>query len=146
MDYVAGYVVFNDVSFRDKQIPRGWPEKVSQYGMNWVLGKSLDTAAPCGPYLVTRDEIPDPYNLRLVMKVNGEVRQDGNTGNMVHKIDRLIEYVSDGMTLMPGDIIATGTPAGVAAAGGGRFLQDGDVMEAVIDRVGVLRNPVSKER
>ncbi|MDJ0269762.1 MAG: fumarylacetoacetate hydrolase family protein [Aigarchaeota archaeon] len=143
-EYIAGYMVFNDVSFRDKQFPPGWPEKKSSYGMNWILGKSLDSAAPCGPYLVTKDEIGSPYPLKLTLRVNGEVRQEGNTEEMIFKIGQLVEYVSDGMTLEPGDIIATGTPAGVAAAGK-PYLKHGDIVEAEIEKIGLLRNTVIKE-
>jgi 2-keto-4-pentenoate hydratase/2-oxohepta-3-ene-1,7-dioic acid hydratase in catechol pathway len=143
-EYVAGYTVFNDISFRDKQFPPGWPQKLNPYGQNWILGKSLDTAAPCGPYLVTKDEVGNPYPLRLTLRVNGEVRQDGTTDDMFFKIDDLIEYISDGLTLEPGDIIATGTPAGVAAAGK-TYLQHNDVIVCEIERVGVLRNRVVRE-
>jgi len=143
-EYIAGYMVFNDISFRDKQFPPGWPQQLNPYGQNWILGKSLDTAAPCGPYLVTKDEVGNPYPLRLVLKVNGEIRQDGTTDDMFHKIGDLIEYISDGLTLEPGDIIATGTPAGVAAAGK-EFLKHHDLIEAEIEKVGLLRNRVVKE-
>jgi 2-keto-4-pentenoate hydratase/2-oxohepta-3-ene-1,7-dioic acid hydratase in catechol pathway len=145
MDCVFGYTVFNDISFRDKQFPPGWPKQLNPYGQNWILGKSLDTAAPCGPFIVTADELGSPYPLRLTLKVNGEVRQDGVTTDMFHRIDALIEYVSDGITLEPGDIIATGTPAGVAAASGKSYLKPGDVVEAEVERIGVLRNPVVAE-
>ncbi|MCS7095021.1 MAG: fumarylacetoacetate hydrolase family protein [Thaumarchaeota archaeon] len=143
-EYVVGYTVFNDVSFRDKQFPLGWPHQLNPYGQNWILGKSLDTAAPCGPYLVTKDEVGSPYPLRLLLRVNGEVRQEGSTDEMYYKIGDLIEYISDGLTLEPGDIIATGTPAGVAAAGR-PFLKESDVMEAEIEKIGLLRNRLVKE-
>ncbi|MCS7117436.1 MAG: fumarylacetoacetate hydrolase family protein [Thaumarchaeota archaeon] len=143
-EYIAGYTVFNDVSFRDKQFPDGWPHQLNPYGQNWILGKSLDTAAPCGPYLVTKDEVGSPYPLRLLLRVNGEVRQEGSTDEMYYKIGDLIEYISDGLTLEPGDIIATGTPAGVAAAGR-PFLKENDVMEAEIEKIGLLRNRLVKE-
>ena len=142
MEHVFGYTVFNDISFRDKQFPPGWPKQLNPYGQNWILGKSLDTAAPCGPYIVTADELGSPYPLRLTLKVNGELRQNGVTTDMYHRIDALIEYVSDGLTLEPGDIIATGTPAGVAAASGKSYLKPGDVVEAEVERVGLLRNMV----
>ncbi|MEM2515339.1 MAG: fumarylacetoacetate hydrolase family protein, partial [Candidatus Caldarchaeum sp.] len=100
--------------------------------------------APCGPYLVTKDEVGNPYPLRLMLKVNGEVRQEGETTDMFHRIDSLIEYISDGITLEPGDIIATGTPSGVAAAGK-QYLKHNDVVEAEIERVGLLRNRVVAE-
>ncbi|MDW8084497.1 MAG: fumarylacetoacetate hydrolase family protein [Candidatus Caldarchaeum sp.] len=144
-EYVAGYTVFNDVSFRDKQLPPGWPDRLNPFGQNWILGKSLDTAAPCGPYLVTRDEVGSPYPLRLFLRVNGEVRQEGSTNDMYYKIGELLEYISDGLTLEPGDIIATGTPAGVAAAGKA-FLKEKDVMEAEVEKLGILRNQLVKER
>ncbi|MCS7133461.1 MAG: fumarylacetoacetate hydrolase family protein [Candidatus Caldarchaeum sp.] len=143
-EYIAGYTVFNDISFRDKQFPPGWPQQTNPFGQNWILGKSLDTAAPCGPYLVTKDEIGSPYPLRLVLKVNGEVRQQGSTDEMYYKIGELVEYISDGLTLEPGDIIATGTPAGVAAAGK-EFLKENDVIEAEIEKIGLLRNRCVKE-
>ncbi|MEM0441351.1 MAG: fumarylacetoacetate hydrolase family protein [Candidatus Caldarchaeum sp.] len=143
-EYIAGYTVFNDVSFRDKQFPAGWPQQLNPFGQNWIHGKGLDNAAPCGPYLVTKDEVGSPYSLRLTLKVNGEVRQDGYTRDMYHKIGDLIEYLSDGITLEPGDIIATGTPAGVAAAGK-EYLKDKDVVEAEITELGLLRNRVVKE-
>jgi 2-keto-4-pentenoate hydratase/2-oxohepta-3-ene-1,7-dioic acid hydratase in catechol pathway len=143
-DYVGGYTVFNDVSFRDKQFPPGWPQKLNPFGQNWILGKSLDTAAPCGPYLVTKDEVGDPYPLKLTLKVNDEVRQEGSTDDMYFKIDTLIEYISDGLTLEPGDIIATGTPPGVAAAGKS-YLKHDDVVVCKIEKIGVLRNRVIRE-
>jgi 2-keto-4-pentenoate hydratase/2-oxohepta-3-ene-1,7-dioic acid hydratase in catechol pathway len=145
MDYVAGYTISNDVSFRDLQFPPGWPEKLSRLGQNWVQGKGLDTAFPMGPWLVTADEIPDPYRLRVSLSVNGEKRQDSTAGDMVFKIDSLIEYISAGITLRAGDVISTGTPPGVAAFTDQRFLKDGDVVEAKIDGIGTLRNPVRAE-
>ncbi|HID72977.1 TPA: FAA hydrolase family protein, partial [Candidatus Micrarchaeota archaeon] len=144
-EYVAGYTVFNDVSYRDRQYPPGWPDKPNPYGQNWIMGKSLDTGAPVGPFLVTRDEIPNPYPLRLVLRLNGEVRQEGSTDDMIFKIPEIIEYVSNGITLKPGDIIATGTPPGIGYVTG-RLLRPGDVVECEVERVGVLRNPVVEER
>jgi 2-keto-4-pentenoate hydratase/2-oxohepta-3-ene-1,7-dioic acid hydratase in catechol pathway len=94
-----------------------------------------------GPWIVTRDEIPDPHSLRIGLKVNGETRQDSNTGNMIFKVDKIIEFITDGITLKPGDIIATGTPPGVALATG-KFLKHGDVVEAYIEKIGILRNTV----
>jgi len=139
LDYVAGYVVFNDVSFRDRRA-----HKSPRYRINWLHLKSMDSGAPVGPYLVTRDEIPDPHNLRLTLRVNGEVRQSDSTSNMVFKVNELIEYISDGITLKPGDYIATGTPSGVGMATG-KFLREDDVVEAEIESVGVLVNPVKRE-
>ncbi len=144
MNYVFGYAVFNDISYRDRQMPPGWPEKPDPFGQRWLHGKGMDTGAPMGPWIVTKDEIPDPHSLRLGLKVNGETRQDSNTGNMIFKIDKIIEFITDGITLKPGDIIATGTPPGVALATG-KYLKHGDVVEAYIERIGTLRNIVVKE-
>jgi 2-keto-4-pentenoate hydratase/2-oxohepta-3-ene-1,7-dioic acid hydratase in catechol pathway len=145
MDYVGGYTISNDVSFRDLQFPRGWPKKLSRLGQNWVLGKGLDSAFPLGPWLVTTDEIPDPNELRVSLSVNGKQRQDSSTSDMVFKVDSLIEYISSGITLRAGDVISTGTPPGVAAFTDQRFLKDGDIVEAKIDKIGILRNPVKAE-
>jgi 2-keto-4-pentenoate hydratase/2-oxohepta-3-ene-1,7-dioic acid hydratase in catechol pathway len=140
-EYVAGYTIFNDISFRDWQRP---DTGESVFGPNWLHGKNMDSSAPIGPYLVTRDEIPNPYPLRLTLRVNGEVRQDNTTNDMIFKIPEIIEFVSQGITLKPGDIIATGTPGGVGLASG-RFLKHGDVVEAEIERIGRLINTVISE-
>ncbi len=145
MDYVAGYTVSNDVSFRDLQFPPGWPKELNALGQNWVKGKSLDTAFPLGPCLVTKDQIPDPHNLRISLSVNGELMQESTTAEMVFKINSLIEYISSGITLRPGDIISTGTPLGVAAFSGRPFLKAGDIVEATIEEIGTLRNQVRAE-
>jgi 2-keto-4-pentenoate hydratase/2-oxohepta-3-ene-1,7-dioic acid hydratase in catechol pathway len=146
MEHVAGYAISNDISFRDRQFPEGWPTKLNAQGQNWVMGKALDSAFPLGPWLVTRDEIADPQNLRISLSVNGVVRQDSTTHDMIFGIDHLIEYLSSGITLSPGDVISTGTPAGVANYSGAPFLKDGDVVECQIEGIGKLRNPVVKER
>jgi len=138
--YVAGYTVSNDISFRDFQ-----GKKIEGLGMNWVKGKGMDSSFPLGPWLVTRDEIPDPNSLRLSLKVNGEQKQGSSTKDMLIKVDELISYASIGTTLRSGDIISTGTPEGIAAATGQPYLKDGDVVEARIDKIGVLRNPVKNE-
>ncbi len=145
LDYVAGYTVSNDISFRDFQLPPGWPEKLSPLGLNWVGGKGMDSSFPLGPWLVTKDEVPDPNNLHISLKVNGQLRQDSNTSEMVSKIDALVNYVSAGITLRPGDIISTGTPFGVALATGQPYLRDGDLVEATIEQIGTLRNPAKSE-
>jgi acylpyruvate hydrolase len=133
-DYVAGYTVFNDVSARDIQFGDG----------QWFRGKSFDTFAPIGPCLTLKDQVSDPQNLKMQMKVNGEIRQDSSTKNMFFKIPYIISFISDVMTLEPGDIIATGTPSGVGiyAKPEPRLLKVGDVMEAFVEKLGVLRNPV----
>ena len=145
MDHVAGYTVSNDVSYRDLQFPVGWPEKLNRLGQNWVQGKGLDNAFPMGPWLVTADEIPNPYDLRLSLSVNGERKQDSSTGDMIFRIDSVIEHISAGITLRAGDVISTGTGPGVAAFTDQKFLKDGDIVEAKIDRIGILRNPVRTE-
>ena len=145
MEYVGGYTVSNDVSYRDLQFPVGWPETLSRLGQNWVEGKGLDNAFPMGPWLVTTDEIPNPHDLRISLTVNGEQKQDSSTSDMIFKVDSLIEYISAGITLKAGDVISTGTAPGVAAFTDQKFLKDGDVVEARIDRIGTLRNPVRSE-
>lgn len=111
--------------------------------MQWHRGKGLDTFAPMGPYLVHKSAVPDPENLSVSLKVNGEIRQNANTNDFVFKIADLIVTISAGLTLEPGDIIATGTPAGVGAAmNPPRFLKKGDQMELKVGELGVLRNTV----
>jgi len=133
MNHVAGYAVFNDVSERHFQTEREG---------QWIKGKSHDTFGPLGPWLVTRDEI-DPSNLALELKVNGETRQKGSTANFIFSIPKIVSYVSQFMSLQPGDIIPTGTPAGV---GMGMkppvYLQPGDVMELEIEGLGRQRQRV----
>ncbi|MDA4122601.1 MAG: fumarylacetoacetate hydrolase family protein [Thaumarchaeota archaeon] len=139
--HVAGYTVSNDVSMRDFQ------KKASVgLGLNWVKGKGMDGTFPLGPWLVTRDEIPDPHTLGISLAVNGEQKQSSNTADMIFKVDDLVSYASIGTTLQPGDVISTGTPGGVAEGSGSPFLKQGDVVEARIDRIGTLRNPVEAER
>ncbi len=133
MDYVYGYTVLNDISARDLQMA----------GKQFFKGKSLDGACPIGPWIVTADELPDPHNLRLTCRVNGVVKQDGRTDIMIFNIPTTIAYLSRGMTLLPGDIIATGTPDGVGfARTPPEFLQPGDIVESEIEGIGLLRNPV----
>lgn len=131
MEYVAGYCVHNDYSERAFQLERGG---------QWVKGKSCDTFAPMGPYLVTTDEIADVHNLRLVLTVNGKAFQDGNTSNMVFKIPYLVSYISQFMTLLPGDVISTGTPAGVGLGFNPPiFVKPGDVIELAIEGLGTQK-------
>ena len=134
LDHVFGYTVLNDVTARD--IQNGW-------GGQWFKGKSLDGACPTGPWVVTKDEIPDPRALQLHLRVNGELKQDANTRDMIYPVDAIIEWLSVGMTLLPGMLIATGTPEGVGfARTPPEFLRPGDVVETEVEGVGLLRNPV----
>ena len=135
LDYVAGYTCLNDVSARDFQRSDG----------QWLRAKSQDTFAPIGPYLVSREEIPDPQDLASRCWVNGEVRQDSNTRWMIFPVRELIAYISRGITLEPGDVISTGTPHGIGAAmKPPRFLKDGDEVVVEVERVGRLVNTVRK--
>jgi 2-keto-4-pentenoate hydratase/2-oxohepta-3-ene-1,7-dioic acid hydratase in catechol pathway len=131
LKHVFGYTVINDVTARDLQ----------KRHTQWFKGKSLDTFCPMGPALVTADEIPDPQALSISMRVNGQVRQSSHTSKMIFPVDQCIEVLSRGMTVLPGDIIATGTPDGVGAATG-NFLKAGDRMEAEVEKIGVLANRV----
>ena len=133
-DYIAGYAVMNDVSERAFQL-----ETTGQ----WVKGKSFDTFAPFGPWLVTPDEVPDPQNLRIWCEVSGQMMQDGSTKTMVFNVFNLVSVVSSYMTLMPGDIIATGTPPGVGLGmKPPRFLKPGDVMRVGIEGLGEQKTEV----
>jgi 2-keto-4-pentenoate hydratase/2-oxohepta-3-ene-1,7-dioic acid hydratase in catechol pathway len=145
MNHVAGYAISNDVSFRDFQYSTKLPDGKTTLGLNWMKGKGLDSSFPLGPWLVTKDEIPNPHALEISLSVNGKRKQRANTSDMIFKIEFLIEYISAGITLQPGDVVSTGTPEGVAAATGGPFLKDGDIVEGSIDRIGTLSNPVRAE-
>jgi 2-keto-4-pentenoate hydratase/2-oxohepta-3-ene-1,7-dioic acid hydratase in catechol pathway len=135
-DYVAGYSVFMDISARDVQ----FREK------QWFRGKSFDGFGPFGPYLTTADEIADPHNLNISMDVNGRTVQASNTGQMTFKVFFLVHYLSHSMTLEAGDVVATGTPAGVGVfASPPRFLQKNDTLEATIEGLGTLVNPVETQ-
>lgn len=130
---VFGYTVFNDVSARDLQ------HRTSQY----FVGKSIDGYGPMGPWIVTADEIADPQNLILRSRVNGQLKQEGNTHSMLYSIATILEELSRTLTLEPGDVIATGTPAGVGFARKPKeFLRPGDVLESEIEGIGIMRNPV----
>jgi len=134
LSYVAGAMPFNDVSARDLQLQN----------QLWTSGKAIDTFAPCGPALVTLDEIGDLGALGLRTRINGEVLQQGTTANLIFGPAELVAWLSRTITVLPGDIIATGTPAGVGAAQG-RFLHDGDTVEVEIDGLGTLVSPVRSE-
>ena len=135
LDHVAGYALHNDYSERAFQLERGG---------QWVKGKSCDTFAPIGPFLATRDEIPDPQNLGMWLTVNGQTRQKGTTANMVFGVRTLVSYVSQFMTLLPGDVISTGTPAGVGLGmkPDPVYLKPGDVVELGVDGLGRSRQEV----
>jgi 2,4-didehydro-3-deoxy-L-rhamnonate hydrolase len=131
MEYVAGYTIHNDISEREFQLERGG---------TWDKGKGCDTFAALGPYLVTKDEITDVNNLRLWLKVNDQLMQDGTTANLIFKVPFLVSYISQFMTLLPGDIISTGTPAGVGAGCKPPvFLKKGDIVELGIDGLGISK-------
>jgi len=132
--HVFGYTALNDVTARD--IQSGW-------GGQYFKGKSLDRSCPTGPWIVTADEVPDPQALSLQLRVNGVTKQDGHTRDMIYAVDAIIEWVSKGMTLLPGSIIATGTPDGVGFARiPPEFLRPGDVMETEVEGVGLMRNRI----
>ncbi|MBM7586480.1 2-keto-4-pentenoate hydratase/2-oxohepta-3-ene-1,7-dioic acid hydratase in catechol pathway [Bacillus pakistanensis] len=134
LDFIFGYTIINDITARDLQ------KKHKQF----FIGKSLDTTCPMGPWIVTSDEIPQPNNLTIMTKINGEIRQHSNTKHFIFPIERIISELSKGMTLQPGDIIATGTPAGVGKGfNPPKFLKSGDMMEISIEGIGVLKNNIT---
>jgi len=133
MDHVAGYMILNDVSARDMQFG----------DKQWYRGKSCDTFAPCGPWIVTKDEVPDPNHLRISLTLNGVTMQDSNTSNLVFKVPYLISYLSQSVTWEPGDIISTGTPPGVGVFRKPPvFLKAGDTVSVTVEGLGTLTNPV----
>lgn len=140
MNCIAGFMTTNDVSARDWNMRDDWPSLRS----DWLGGKSHDTFAPMGPYFVPRAFVPDHMNLRLTLKVNGETKQDGKTGDMVFSPGEQIEFASDMITLEPGDVLSTGTPAGVGH-GSGTYLAPGDVVETEVEGIGAMRNNVVAE-
>ena len=136
-DYVFGYTILNDVSARDVQLATS----------QWTVGKSFDTFAPLGPHIVSADEVPDPHALDIRLSIGGETLQHSNTRELIFKVPELIEYLSQGMTLEPGDIISTGTPAGVGLGRTPqRWLRPGEEVVIEIDKIGTLRNPVVADR
>lgn len=137
-EYIAGYCLHNDVSERDFQL---------RHGGQWVKGKSADHFAPLGPILVTKDEIPNPNNLRLWLKLNGKILQDSNTSDLIFDIPTIVSHLSQYMTLLPGDVISTGTPAGVGMGlkPEPRYLEHGDIVELGIDGLGVSRQVAMKD-
>ena len=137
MDYIAGYTVCNDVSEREWQL---------EHGSQWSKGKSFDTFAPLGPWLVTKDEVDDPHKLAMWLDLNGKRMQNGNTDTMIFKVPEILSYLSSFVTLYPGDVITTGTPPGVGMGIKPTpvFLKDGDIMELGIEGLGTQRQSVKK--
>jgi 2-keto-4-pentenoate hydratase/2-oxohepta-3-ene-1,7-dioic acid hydratase in catechol pathway len=134
--FIAGYMCFNDVSGRKAQFD----------DKQWFRGKSFDTFAPCGPYLLTRDEMPDPHLLAIGSEWDGQVMQESNTRQLVHGVPQLVEYITRTMTLLPGDIVATGTPAGVGVFRDPPvFLREGQTVTVHVEKLGTLTNPVQRE-
>jgi 2-keto-4-pentenoate hydratase/2-oxohepta-3-ene-1,7-dioic acid hydratase in catechol pathway len=132
---IAGYTIGHDVSARDWQLKKD--------GRQWLAGKTFDTFAPTGPWMVTADELPDPHTLGIRLRLNGRTMQDSTTAQMIFRAPDVVAYVSQIITLMPGDLVFTGTPPGVGAARKPPvYLKPGDVVEVEIDKLGVLRNPV----
>lgn len=133
LEYIAGYTVINDLTARDLQ----------KRDKQWVRGKSLDGLCPMGPCIVTRDELGDGSGLRLYSKVNGEIKQDSTTSNLLFSVPQIVSFLSQSFTLEPGDVIATGTPSGVGfARDPPEYLKPGDEVEVSVERIGVLRNRI----
>lgn len=132
-DYILGYTIFNDVTARKMQ--------VKDYTSNkpWYRSKSIDTFGPIGPRIVETNKISNPHNLKIELKVNGEIKQSSNTKNLMFKIPEILQYISQFFTMEPGDIIATGTPSGISP------IKPGDLIEATIEKIGTLSNPVILE-
>lgn len=138
LDYLAGCTIGHDVSARDWQLKKD--------GKQWLAGKTFDTFAPTGPALMTMDELGDPHSLSIRLRLNGQTMQDSNTGQMIFRAGELLAYISQVVTLEPGDLIFTGTPSGVGFTRKPPiFLKHGDVVEVEIEKLGVLRNPVEQE-
>ena len=134
MEYVAGYTIMNDVSARDHQF---------KYERQWFLGKSFDTFAPMGPWIVDKFTLNDPHSLKIRTWVNGELRQDSNTNNLIFKVQELISFISQALTLEPGDVISTGTPGGVGfARKPPMLLKANDNVKIEIEKIGILENKV----
>jgi 2-keto-4-pentenoate hydratase/2-oxohepta-3-ene-1,7-dioic acid hydratase in catechol pathway len=143
LSYVAGYAVFNDISARSLTIAANRTPRDRDRFFDWLAGKWFDTFSPLGPFIATAEEIPDPHALALSLSVNGTRRQTASTGQMIFGCDEIVAFFSHLTTLEPGDLIATGTPAGVGTVEK-RYLQPGDVIEATIENLGTLRNTVAE--
>ena len=137
LDYVAGYMLHNDVSEREFQLERSG---------QWVKGKSCDSFAPIGPFIATCDEIEDPNNLKLWLKLNGETMQNSSTSDFIFNVEQVVSYISQFMSLLPGDIISTGTPFGVGLGlNPPKYLKEGDVMELGIENLGISKQVCKKQ-
>lgn len=146
LEYVFGYTIVNDISEREfNSTVRDRTIREKDPFMDWLHGKWFDTSAPMGPAIVTRDEVPNPHNLNISLKRNGNIEQNANTSQMLHPVPYLIHKLSQIMTIEPGDILVTGTPSGVGYSKGLRLV-DGDVLECSVELIGVLRNPVACEQ
>jgi 2-keto-4-pentenoate hydratase/2-oxohepta-3-ene-1,7-dioic acid hydratase in catechol pathway len=143
LDYVFGYTILNDVSERglNSTIENRHKREMDRF-LDWLAGKWFDSFAPCGPWIVTADEIADPHQLEIKLTINGELRQHGNTRDMIFNIPEQIAYASSIMTLEPGDIISTGTPVGAGLGGESTSLQPGDSLVCEIEKIGRLKNRV----
>lgn len=144
LDYVAGYMIANDVSARSVTFKDGRQQRPWDEFYDWLAGKWADGFCPMGPYLVTTDEIKDVQNLKMELKVNGEIRQNANTAQMIYPVADVVSFLSFIMTLEAGDVILTGTPAGVAVATG-NFLKPGDQIECRIENLGILKPPLGSK-
>jgi 2-keto-4-pentenoate hydratase/2-oxohepta-3-ene-1,7-dioic acid hydratase in catechol pathway len=145
LKYVAGYTVMNDVSERDLKIKKRTDSRPRDEWFDWLNGKWLDTFGPQGPWIVTRDEIPNPQKLDISTYINGERKQHNNTGQMLYPVHKIIEYISAFITLEPGDLISTGTISGVGATSG-TFMKPGDKVQIEISSIGVLKNSVAASK
>ena len=145
LKYVAGYTVMNDVSERALRIKKRTDSRPRDEWFDWLNGKWLDTFAPQGPWLVTRDDIPDPQVLDISTYINGERKQHNNTGQMLYPVNKIVEYISAIITLEPGDLISTGTISGVGATTG-TFMKPGDRVQVEISQIGVLKNGVAASK
>ena len=145
LKYVAGYTVMNDVSERDLKIKKRTDSRPRDEWFDWLNGKWLDTFGPQGPWIVTRDEIPDPQVLDISTYINGERKQHNNTGQMLYPVAKIVEYISAIITLEPGDLISTGTISGVGSTTG-TFMKPGDKVQIEISSIGVLKNSVAASK
>jgi 2-keto-4-pentenoate hydratase/2-oxohepta-3-ene-1,7-dioic acid hydratase in catechol pathway len=144
LDYVAGYTICNDISARSVTFAKGRKKRPWDEFYDWLNGKWADGFLPMGPYILTSDEIPDPQNLEMSLTVNGKLRQNANTSRMIYPVADIVSFLSCLMTLEPADVIATGTPAGVAMATG-NFLQPADKITCSIQNLGTLTNTLGQK-